>query len=52
MLEFVAQGRQIDYTTVLTFVLGLGTVIYFVSRKAFKDRKHLTQEIQEMEEER
>jgi hypothetical protein len=50
MLELVAQGRQIDYTTVSTFVLGLVTVTYFVGKKAFKERKHSMQEIQEKEE--
>jgi hypothetical protein len=35
-----------------TFVLGLVTVIYFVGKKAFKERKHSRQEIQEEKEER
>jgi hypothetical protein len=35
----VAQARQIDYTTVATFVLGVSIVIYFVGRKAFRERK-------------
>ena len=39
MIGLVAQAHQIDYTTVATFVLGVSIVIYFVGRKAFRERK-------------